>query len=220
MLIRSLIELITPEECLGCGHDGVVFCTTCIEKSGLGKGQACFRCNRSSPTGRTCEGCRKFTQLAGVVVASYYAGPVKELVLKLKFHRLRAVADVAANMVLSALPDAIDADIVTAVPVSAGRYRERGYNQSELLARQVAARLGLPYSSTLARTSSAHQLGVDRRTRLEQIKGAFYPLRALERQRVLVVDDVVTTGATLSEAAAVLTAAGASSVWGAAVARH
>jgi ComF family protein len=220
MLIQSLIELLTPEQCLRCGRDGVVFCATCVEESGFAKAQVCFRCHVPSPAGRTCEDCAGETALAGVAVGAFYDEAIKELILKLKFHRLRSAARAAADLVLRSLPEGSKFDLVCAVPVSASRYRERGYNQSELVARQVAAELGLPYSSLLGRTTSGHQMGRDRRSRLEQIRGVFYPMRKLDGQRVLIVDDVVTTGATLSECAGVLTLSGAGTVWGAAVARH
>jgi competence protein ComFC len=158
--------------------------------------------------------------LEGLSVGADYEGAVKELVLQLKFHRLKAATEAAAGLVLRCADEWPDVNLVTSVPVAAGRYRERGYNQSELLAREVARRLGLPYSTMLGRLTTAHQMGQDRRTRLEQVAGAFYGVRRLEGQRVLIVDDVVTTGATLSECAATLRAAGAGPVWAAAVARH
>jgi ComF family protein len=158
--------------------------------------------------------------LAGVSVGAHYGGPVKELILQLKFHRLRAAVVMGADLVEATRRQWPEITVVTSVPVAAARYRERGYNQSELLARMVAKRCGLPYSPLLGRLTSTHQIGLDRRSRLEQVSGAFYASKRLQGQHVLVVDDVVTTGATLSECAAVLTAAGAGSVWGAAVARH
>jgi competence protein ComFC len=220
MLIRRLVELLTPEDCLGCGRDAVVLCTTCIDSFGLAKANECFACRLPSPAGRTCQRCRNDTALSGMAVGAYYDGVVKELILRLKFHRLRSAEEAAASLVLAALPGAWGAQIVTSVPISASRYRERGYNQSELIARRVASRLALPYAPLLGRASSTHQLGVDRRTRFEQVQGAFYLARECAGRSVLVVDDVVTTGATLSECAGVLSTAGARAVWGAAVARH
>jgi competence protein ComFC len=220
MLIRSLVELLTPEDCLGCGADAVVFCTTCVKSFGLAKANECFSCRKPSPAGLTCKRCRPDTALAGMAVGAFYDGAVKELILKLKFHRLRSAEDAAASLVLGALPGSWGAQMVTSVPISASRYRERGYNQSELIARRVAARLALPYAPLLGRATSVHQLGVGRQTRFEQVRGAFYLARGCAGARVLIVDDVVTTGATLSECAAVLSGAGAREVWGAAVARH
>ena len=180
----------------------------------------CFGCGRASAGSRTCELCAKASFLAGVSVGAHYGGPVKELILRLKFHRLRAATECAADLVMRTAGSWPRIDVITSVPVAAARYRERGYNQSELIARLVARRLGIPYSSLLGRATSTHQIGQDRRSRLEQVSGAFFATKRLSGQYVLVVDDVVTTGATLSECASVLQASGASGVWGAAVARH
>jgi ComF family protein len=155
-----------------------------------------------------------------VTVAAYYEGVVKEMILQLKFHRARSAAGVAAGMVVEALPAYLRADVVCGVPVSPGRQRERGYNQSDLVARRVAAGLHLPFQRLLVRQGSSHQLGTDRRTRFEQVSGAFRAARRLSGESVLLVDDVVTTGATMESCAAALIEAGAGSVWGAAIARH
>jgi ComF family protein len=140
--------------------------------------------------------------------------------LKLKFHRLRAATEIAAELLMRTNKDWPRIALVTSVPVAAARHRERGYNQSELLAKEVARRAGLPYRALLGRLTTTHQIGLDRRSRLEQVSGAFYALSVLDGQQVLLVDDVVTTGATLSACADVLSEAGAGSVWAAAVARH
>jgi competence protein ComFC len=208
VILERLMEVIAPVNCLACGRQGAVLCTTCVREAGMSVRQPSLG---ELPPG---------TRLAGVSVGAGYEGVVKELVLQLKFHRLRAATEAAAALVLRTASDWPCIDVVTSVPVAAERYRERGYNQSELLAREVARRSGLPYRPLLGRTTSVHQMGLNRHDRLERVAGAFFALRPATGQRVLLVDDVVTTGATLSECAAVLDAAGASSVWGAAVARH
>lgn len=180
----------------------------------------CFACGRTSVGGRTCELCLKGSALAGVSVGAKYDGTVKELILRLKFHRLRAATETAAELLLRAVEEWPRVQLVTSVPVAAARHRERGYNQSELLAKAVARRAGLPYHPLLGRLTTTHQIGLDRRSRFEQVHGAFYALRGLEGQQVLLVDDVVTSGATLSACAEALRGAGAGLVWAAAVARH
>ncbi len=205
MLIRRVVELFTPSSCLGCGRDGELLCPECLDKASLG---------RAWDVGAD------MAPLSGCAVGASYEGPVKELILQLKFHRLRSAAAAASALVSEALPEGLPVEVVTSVPISPARYRERGYNQSGIVARMVARRLQLPYRPLMGRETSAHQMGLDRAARLTQIKGAFYPLRMLDGQSVLVVDDVITTGATLSESAQTLRGAGAGKVWGAVVARH
>lgn len=207
MFLERLMEVLAPGECLGCGADRVALCDVCLDEAIL---PSVMRPAELPPE----------STLAGVSVAARYDGAVKELIWRLKFLRLRAAAGAAAKLVLACRSHWPPADVVTAVPVAPARRRERGYNQSELVAREVARSLGVPYMALLDRKSTVHQIGLGRSDRLEQVAGAFVPAWKLENHRVLLVDDVVTTGATLSECAAVLRAAGAAEVWGAAVARH
>ena len=122
MLIRRFIELLTPESCLSCGIGGVVFCTTCRRQArverGLDRAAECYRCGRETRSGETCTVCLSHSRLDGVAVASYYAGPVQELILRLKFHRLQAAAEVAAEMVAEVVPREWGVGLVTSVPIS------------------------------------------------------------------------------------------------------
>jgi len=204
MPIRTLIELIAPDACLGCARQGNLLCSECLLKL---------------PPGRDIPDAGN---LVGVAVATTYDGAIKELILSLKFKRSRSAAALAARLLADRLGSGqIEFDCITAVPIAPARYRERGYNQAELIGRALARRLHVPYRSLLGRTTTEHQMGRTRAERLAGIQGAFYvSRRQLAGQRILVVDDVVTTGATLGECARVLRAAGAEAVSGAAVARH
>jgi len=106
-------------------------------------------------------------------------------------------------------------DLVTAVPLHRVRRRERGYNQSELLAREVAQELGIPYRETAGRRYyTRSQTTLSRSQRLQNLSGAFRPLKAdkFAGKRIILVDDVFTTGTTVSELAGCLKQAGAQSV--------
>jgi ComF family protein len=110
----------------------------------------------------------------------------------------------------------IEADIVTSVPLSKRRLRLRGYNQAELLAKTIAHGLGLPYQELLVRKRHVkEQSRLKREERLTNVLGAFAPIDGLDLggKRVLLVDDVLTTGATTSECSRALLKAGASSVY-------
>jgi ComF family protein len=218
MLLQNIIELLAPAACLGCGRQGEPLCGSCLHDASYWP-ECCYFCNRLMVGSRTCERCTEVAPLESVTVATIYEGPIKDLIWQLKFQRSRSAARVAAGLLADRLALAPQFDLITAVPIAPVRYRERGYNQAELVARALGRQLGLPYRSLLGRTRTDHQVGRDRHERLEAISGAFYPIRRLRNEHVLVVDDVLTTGATLAECARILSVAGAGRMSAAAVAR-
>ena len=220
MLAERLIRLIAPANCLGCGREGDYLCADCT-RTVVRKRPTCHRCNRLELGGRTCASCRHHTKLSGVIVAAHYEGAVKDLITTLKYQNAAAAAERLAGLVAPLVP-AAKFDVVTWIPGVPSRYRRRGYHQAELIARQVARRIGLPATPLLGRLQTGSQVGLSRAERLRQVKGTFVARgsRSIVGQRVLVVDDVLTTGATLSEAASVLKSAGAKSIWSAVAAKH
>jgi competence protein ComFC len=219
--LLRLINLIAPHECLKCGNEGKLICDNCLTSAVIAKAATCYRCNRLSSYGRTCAVCRRTSSVSGVTVASYYDGVVKELIQKIKFGGAGDAAGLAARL-LSPLLDAGQYDRVTAVPTTNRRYRQRGYNQAELIARAVATNLHLPYSNLLFRSGTVRQLGAVRQQRLRQLQGSFgvTSRSRIAGKRILLIDDVITTGATMTECAGALKAAGATRVWGAVLAKH
>lgn len=139
-----------------------------------------------------------------------YKDYVKALIKEFKFKGRRGAAQEIAKILKDLVPKG---DIVLVhIPTATQRIRERGYDHAKLLARALAAEAGLPHSSLLARTSQQRQLGAARSDRLKNISGAFRVTGDVKGVHILLVDDVVTTGATLSEAARILRAAGAKHV--------
>ena len=153
---------------------------------------------------------------AGIVAATEFAGLGRDLVVGLKYRNRRHLAVYLAEQ-LSRRLDPTQIDVVTWAPTSGRRSRRRGYDQAELLARALAARWRKPCRRMLFRRHGAPQTGQSRALRLV---GPEFGSRPTGRRapRVLVVDDVVTTGATLHAARDALLAAGARSVTMAAVA--
>jgi predicted amidophosphoribosyltransferase len=149
------------------------------------------------------------------VAALSYTGAGRELVARLKYRNARAALPVLADA-MAVLVDRTTIDVVTWAPTSAARRRERGFDQARLLARAVARRLHRPCRSLLARTPGPPQTG---RPRAERVGGPNFTTTRNAPGRVLVVDDVVTTGATMIAAARALKAAGARQVQAAAGAR-
>jgi competence protein ComFC len=151
-----------------------------------------------------------------------YDGPGRDLVARLKYRNARsALPWLASGMAALTVAAGDEVDVVTWAPTTGQRRRERGFDQAELLARRVARELGRPAVALLRREPGPHQTGL----RLAERRAGprFRPrraaARAAPRHHVLLVDDVVTSGATLTRAARVLTGAGAATVVGLAAAR-
>lgn len=153
------------------------------------------------------------------VALTDYTGVGRDLVVALKFRGRHAVAPWLARRMVAAMP-ATELDLVTWAPTTRARRRDRGYDQSELLARRLAPLVHAPWYRCLVHPAGRSQTGCGRAERLAG--PVFAARRGLERvvagRRVLLVDDVITTGSTMAAAARVLHHAGARSVVGVAVA--
>jgi ComF family protein len=167
-----------------------------------------------------CAVCRVLqpSPLAGIRSAALFAGPLQRALHRLKYRRDVSLADALAPIMLTTWREHnLPAGMVMPVPLSAGRLRERGYNQAGLLARGFADLARLPYADRALRRvrhteSQVHLSAVARR---ENVASAFAADgRRVKGQIVILVDDVCTTGATLAACAEALRAAGASQVWG------
>ena len=153
------------------------------------------------------------------------AGAVRDMVHGLKYRNLRAGAPEMGRLLgkkyLESNPPA--ADVLIPVPLHARRERERGFNQSELLAREVSKATGLPVESRVLRRTRDTPPQVSfgsREERRRNIEGAFESTSKADGKRILLIDDVVTTGSTLSACAGALKTAGSHSVCGLALARQ
>lgn len=147
-----------------------------------------------------------------------YRGQIRKGIMALKFsdHRDAALFFAGALSDLSQVSGLKEAQVVTAVPLSRKRKSVRGYNQSELIARQYALLKGLPYKELLIRKKDApkQSLSQTKEERARNVSGCFEALPEAAGQTVVLIDDVYTTGATLSECAVTLRRAGASRVIG------
>lgn len=221
MLVDTLVGVFAPYNCLVCGREGALVCKHCLPVLASTKRSSCFLCNKLTKGWQTCPTCRRHTSMRGVYIGSHYESQVKQLLRMLKYERAVASATVLARMLAPTI-EAQKFSLVTAIPSTSGRYRQRGYNQAALIAHRLARNCKLPYAECLARLGQSRQVGTDRKTRLTQAEGTMYckKLSRVYGKQILVVDDVVTTGATMKEAARALKLAGAKACWGAAIAKH
>jgi ComF family protein len=151
-----------------------------------------------------------------------YDGPLRKLIHAFKYGRVESLAKPLSKFLLRALPVEEEFDLVLAVPMHWLKCIERGFNQAELLARPVAKRYGLKLANNLHRSRrTASQASLNEVQRQKNLRDSFAVRRAAElaKRRILLVDDVFTTGATLRAATAVLKAAGAARVCAVTLAR-
>lgn len=224
---RDLADLLLPAGCVACGAwipgGASLVCVRCRMRLHEAPWPRCPRCHNPSGTGRApaadCLECRPWPAALG---AARYAwvleGAAPDLVHALKYEGWHELADwMAASMAALDLPRVEGRRVVVPVPTTARRVAERGYSQAELIARGLAARAGLPLRAALERRSARRsQTALTPEERRENVRGAFRAVAGAERTltgaHVLLVDDVLTTGATAGEAASALAAAGAASV--------
>lgn len=205
-MFEYIISLIAPHVCLGCRAEGQLLCYSCQESLPFPT-MRCPGCGSDS-----CKKCA--TVLTNVFAATEYAGLAKDLVHRLKFERAKAGANVMAQIVSRRMPGVAEDILVSFVPTASHRVRLRGYDQTTLMARQLALSCNLSYAPLLLRIGQQRQVGQTRAIRQTQLRHAFV-LRAgvqVRDRRILLIDDVLTTGSTLESAANVLYEAGARQV--------
>jgi ComF family protein len=222
-------DLVWPRRCPLCGQRGEAeegdFCPACRRGMARLAGPVCARCGRALPEGRApesghCGGCQLEPPAYGQARAwGEYRGNLAEAVRRFKFQGSRPLARGLGRLMAAAdelwLGD-FAADAVAPVPLHPRRLRERGFNQAVDLARPVARRRGVPilYSALARLRDTRPQYGLTRLQRQNNVKNAFTVAspRAVAGKTIILVDDVLTTGATATAAVLALTQAGAAAV--------
>jgi ComF family protein len=179
----------------------------------------CLVCDRPAVAGVTHPICRSRWAPERFLAAFPYQGPARRLVQALKYKRLRAVAETMAELLADEIREmgvefGPQAQVVP-VPLSFWRQGARGFNQAELLARALAEDLKLDFRPAILRKTkdTSSQVSLSRPERQANVRGVFAVSEELHGEDILLVDDVVTTGATAREAARTLRKAGAGQVW-------
>jgi ComF family protein len=240
LVAQGLFATLFPSDCRLCATpltniSRVPVCPNCLSEMAPIAGATCEICGERLGSGRSvlpsqlCPACQE-TRPHFTKAAAYgaYDGGLRELIHLLKYERVEPAAVVLGRMLGEAIQNLnirADSILVIPVPLHSSKRRERGFNQSELIARAALKRNAFPCemgADVLERTRpTVSQIGLTRPQRVENIRGAFrvrHPSRVSGRNVVL-VDDVLTTGTTVSECARILRKAGAEKVWVATVAR-
>jgi len=229
--LTSLSDLFYPRHCAGCQRallQEEFLCHDCWEQLEPLQEPCCEICSYPlfCADSKTCSNCaERKLHFVAVVSAFHYRGLTQELLARYKYGRDQSLKPLLQQLIARALQDerlhGIDFAAVVPVPLHSLRQREREFNQVLPLAKEVARRKKLPLRSLLKRVAAtSFQAGSNREKRLQNLEGAFALHQPTSLHgNYLLVDDVLTTGATLDECAKVLLQAGAENVWAVTLAR-
>ena len=224
-LLRKAVNLVLdffyPKECLGCGVAKTYLCVSCLEKISFLETQVCFLCHRPSIHALTHPRCVKKGDLDSLLVASVYEGLLKKIIKTFKYRFVQELSAPLAHMLVNLSKDKLpQVDLITFVPITKHKQKLRGFNQAYLLAFHFAERQGLGCIATLAKLEETkNQAELKREERMANLKKAFTCTKNVAGKRILLLDDVSTTGTTLNECSKALKKSGATKVYGLVLAR-
>jgi len=219
-LIARLLNILYPSQCPMCAASSDVFnlspiCSSCWSEIRKYRGPSCRVCALPvvSEHSKVCGQCLKKTPPFSKVIAyGLYEDILAEAINQLKFHGIKRISKTLGRLLLSL--DLPETDGIVPVPMTIKRLRERGFNQSLLIARVIAKESKVPLlmDTLLKKKETPPQIGLSAKERLLNLKNAFEVKGNMKGLRLLLVDDVMTTGATVTECSKVLVKAGAEEV--------
>ena len=221
----AFLDLFFPLQCVGCGREGTLICPSCSETLRRIEPPFCQRCGTPLAGRNRCATCTTHPlTIDGIRSLYLYEGTIRKAILAFKYRHLKAMAaPLGQRLAYYLRASRLPADVIAPVPLHRKRLRARGYNQAGLLATELSRQTGLPLAEdwlvrrvdtgAQARTPTAAE-------RWRNVREAFACTQELDGERILLIDDVWTTGATLDACTAAFRAAGADSVWGLTVARE
>ncbi|MGB9877031.1 MAG: ComF family protein [bacterium] len=213
---RGIFELLFPNFCLGCGKRGKAICDDCLSEVRKIK-NPCQLCG-APQEGPICYFCRDLNlHFDGARAGGLYEGILRDILLAFKFKGRLELEEVLSDLMVRAIPSHWKIDIVLSVPPHKSSLKERGFSSSLILGAGVACSLSLPFYPKLLewKREVKRQVGLGRQERFLNVRGAIglTSKDEIRGKRVLLVDDVMTTGATASACALALKRAKADRVW-------
>ena len=216
---RGLVDLLFPPRCVSCGSLGSRLCQTCREQITLANSPACRLCGKPQRRAGLCPQCRtRPSDLTEIRCASTLEAPLRDVIHHFKYRNARDMATPLVSLLLECWRQTDwQPDLLIPVPLHRRRRRERGYNQSEILAIDLGKMLGIPVAADEVHRVryTRPQIELNASERQQNVDGAFRCSDgSLRGKRVLLIDDVCTTGATLRACASVMRQHGqARTIW-------
>ena len=231
-----ILDLLFPPFCIGCGREETYLCQDCASRIEILEYQYCPFCNtpKITPDGKTCPSCRKSKNLSGLYSATSYQDPlVKKMISLFKYKPfIKELSKpltsliIAHFQILGKMPEDFNQFTLIPVPLHKKQLKKRGYNQSAELAKEISLRFKIPIlnNALVKIKQTISQTKLNRTERLKNVRGVFEInpsfSASIKNKKILLVDDVFTTGSTMEECAKTLKKAGAKEVWGVTIARE
>lgn len=230
----DLLDLIFPKYCVNCKKYGDYLCSNCFSRLSYDTQNICLVCRKPSYDCLTHPKCKGKYAISGSFTGVTYGGIAKKLLYKFKY---KPYISGLGNFISSLLYESLiqneglmraigkKESIFVPIPLSSKKYKQRGYNQSEILAKYLGKKFDIPVFKFLERVRETNpQLNIQKDKRREIMADAFelnQQLRSrIKNKNIFLIDDVLITGSTLSEAAKIIKKNGAKEVWGIAFARE
>ncbi len=211
--LERLISLVAPHDCIVCDLEGGLLCPGCLNAELTEAVSRCYRCHKVSSNQAVCQSCRNSVPLRHVWTATDYGEISKKLVHKLKFERALSAAGLIGAIIDRTVPNLPEDTIVCHIPTANSRIRMRGYDQSAEIAKNLAKLRGYKHTALLLRKGKSRQVGSSRKNRFKHLGNAFEVQNTdLKQAKVLLIDDITTTGATIEASAKALKSAGAKTI--------
>lgn len=217
-MIDTVLSFVAPHPCCGCGKLQGLLCDDCKYDIITDVFTGCIACGRPSGATGVCQQCHMPYSRAWCV--GERSGVLQELVDRYKFERVREAHRTITDLLAATLPEFPENVVIVPVPIVSAHIRERGYDHTLLIAKALGRRLRRPVARPLVRATQTKQRDTGRAVRVAQAKQAYATRNINGDACYLLIDDVVTTGATIKYAARALKDAGAKDVWVVAIARQ
>ena len=225
-LVELVVDSFFPRRCVGCGRLGGFLCPECLGKLSRLLPPLCPNCGRPQASGIICPDCwQRQTEIDGIRSLFRFDDIIRKAIHQLKYRNLKAISPCLAELLADYLiSNPLPGEALMCVPLHTRRLRERGYNQSNLLARRLGERIDLPViENCLIRVKQTQPQvrAADVEERRRNVADAFMCRdERVNGRQIILIDDVCTSGATLESCAVALKNKGATSVWGLTLARE
>ena len=223
-LLWTGIDWLFPPICGGCQKPGVRWCSGCQSKTVVLEPPLCMKCGSVVRVPGICGACRKSPpHFSALSSWAEFSGPLRNALHRLKYQNDLALGETFSKFLIQRLLDLEwEVDLVVPVPLAAGRQAERGYNQASMLARPLALASGIEYQpgALLKVRETPSQVGLSIDQRKVNVQNAFSGRTALTAgKRILIVDDICTSGATVDACSEALIQSGAKEIFALTLAR-